>query len=57
MSDKENKIMDATDIQKTVKRIAYQIYETHFKEKQLVLAGVAHNGVILAKRIQEEFKY
>ena len=54
MSDKGNKIMDATDIQKTVKRIAYQIYETHFKEKQLVLAGVAHNGVILAKRIQEE---
>ena len=56
MSDKENKIMDATDIHKTVKRIAYQIYETHFKEKQLVLAGIAHNGVILAKRIQEELE-
>ena len=54
MSENENKIMDAADIHKTVKRIAYQIYETHFEEKQLVLAGVAYNGVVLAKRIQEE---
>ena len=56
MSDNENKIMDAADIHKTVKRIAYQIYETHFEEKQLVLAGVAYNGVVLAKRIQEELE-
>ena len=48
--------MDAADIHKTVKRIAYQIYETHFEEKQLVLAGVAYNGVVLAKRIQEELE-
>ena len=48
--------MDATDIHKTVKRIAFQIYETNFEEKQLVLAGVADNGVILAKRIQEELE-
>ena len=56
MSENENKIMDAADIHKTVKRIAYQIYETHFEEKQLVLAGVAYNGVVLAKRIQEELE-
>ena len=56
MSENENKIMDAADIQKTVMRIAYQIYETHFEEKQLVLAGVAYNGVVLAKRIQEELE-
>ena len=48
--------MDAADIHKTIKRIAYQIYETHFEEKQLVLAGVAYNGVVLAKRIQEELE-
>lgn len=56
MRQKRNKIMDATDIHKTVKRIAYQIYETHFEEAQLILAGIAHNGVILAKRIQEELE-
>jgi pyrimidine operon attenuation protein/uracil phosphoribosyltransferase len=56
MPQKRNKIMDATDIHKTIKRIAYQIYETHFEEAQLILAGIAHNGVILAKRIQEELE-
>ena len=33
--------MDANDIHRTIKRIAYQIYETHFEESQLVLAGIA----------------
>ena len=56
MSENENKIMDEADIHNTVKRIAYQIYETHFEEKQLVLAGVAYNGVVLAKRIQDELE-
>lgn len=56
MPQKRNKIMDAKDIHKTVKRIAYQIYETHFEEAQLILAGIAQNGVILAKRIQEELE-
>jgi pyrimidine operon attenuation protein/uracil phosphoribosyltransferase len=56
MPEIRNKIMDATDIHKTVKRIAFQIYETHFEESQLILAGIAHNGVILAKRIQQELE-
>lgn len=56
MPEKNNKIMDANEIHKTVKRIAYQIYETHFEEPQLVLAGIANNGVILASRIREELE-
>lgn len=56
MSDNINKIMDANDIHKTVERIAYQIYETHFEDSQLILAGITQNGVILAKRIREELE-
>ncbi len=56
MPENRNKIMDANDIHKTVKRIAYQIYETHFEESKLILAGIAHNGVILAKKIQDELE-
>lgn len=56
MADPKSKIMDAHDIQKTVKRIAFQIYENHYEEKQLVLAGIADNGVILGKRILEELE-
>jgi pyrimidine operon attenuation protein/uracil phosphoribosyltransferase len=56
MPDKKNKIMDAHDIQKTVKRIAFQIYENHFEEEQLILAGIDHNGIILGKRIHVELE-
>lgn len=56
MADKRNKIMDANDIHKTVKRIAFQIYETHFEDSQLILAGIAQNGVVLARKIQEELE-
>jgi pyrimidine operon attenuation protein/uracil phosphoribosyltransferase len=56
MPNKKNKIMDAHDIQKTVKRIAFQIYENHFEEEQLVLAGIAQNGIILGKRIHTELE-
>ncbi|MEC7173327.1 MAG: phosphoribosyltransferase family protein [Bacteroidota bacterium] len=48
--------MNANDIHKTVKRIAYQIYETNFEESQLVLAGIKKNGVILARRICDELE-
>ena len=56
MQEKKNKIMNANDIHKTVKRIAYQIYETSFEESQLVLAGIKKNGVILARRICDELE-
>ena len=54
MEAKENKIMNQIDIQKTIRRIAYQIYENNFEEKDLILAGITQNGMILAKRIQKE---
>lgn len=56
MPEKKNKIMDANDIHRTIKRISYQIYETHFEESQLVLAGIKKNGVILARRICDELE-
>jgi pyrimidine operon attenuation protein/uracil phosphoribosyltransferase len=52
----ENKIMDQKDIEKTIKRITYQIYETNFEENELVLAGIKENGLLLATRIQQELK-
>ena len=52
MEAKENKIMNTKNIHDTIKRISYQIYENNFKEKDLVLAGVKENGLILAKRIK-----
>ena len=56
MKAKENKIMNTKNIYNTIKRISYQIYENNFEEKNLVLAGVKENGLVLAKRIQKELE-
>ena len=56
MEEKKNKIMDQKHIQKTIKRISYQIYETNSEENELVLAGIKKNGLELATRIQKELK-
>ena len=48
--------MDQKHIQKTIKRISYQIYETNSEENELVLAGIKENGLDLATRIQKELK-
>ena len=48
---KENIIMDKEDIQRTINRIAYQIYENNIDEKNLILTGIVENGLTLANRI------
>ena len=48
---KENIIMDKEDIQRTIKRIAYQIYENNINEKKLIIAGIVQNGLTLSNRI------
>ena len=48
---KENIIMDKEDIQRTINRIAYQIYENNIDEKNLIVTGVVKNGLTLANRI------
>tara|TARA_B110000483_G_C18058817_1_gene489463 strand:- start:198 stop:701 length:504 start_codon:yes stop_codon:yes gene_type:complete len=48
---KENIIMDKEDIQRTINRIAYQIYENNIDEKNLIVTGIVENGLTLANRI------
>jgi len=48
----ESVILNNTQIQQKIKRIAYQIYEANFTANTLVLAGIADNGFILAKKLQ-----
>lgn len=42
-------ILDARQVKQKIKRMAYEIYEHNFKEKTLVLAGIAGQGYILAE--------
>ncbi len=47
----KNIILTHDQIEHKIKRIAYQIYETFVDENEIVLAGIASNGYILAKKI------
>jgi len=49
-------ILDAPRIQKKITRIAYEIYEEHAGEKEIVLAGVVQGGYALAQKLSQALK-
>ena len=51
MALKKNKIKSAIDIQSSIRRIAYQLYETNIDENSLVLVGIEKKGTYLSKLI------
>ena len=46
-----NIILNQQEIENKIKRIAYQIYETFADEEEIVIAGIAQNGFVLAQKI------
>lgn len=54
--EKKNQILDETVIRRKIKRIAYEIFEKNFQEKELVLAGVVGTGFNFARLIYDELK-
>lgn len=52
----ENKILTHLQIQHTIQRIAYQIYEANVSEKEIVIAGIDGGGLNFAKKIQTVLK-
>ena len=49
-------ILNSSDINHTLRRIAYQILETNLEEESIILAGVFKNGAVLANKIKSELK-
>lgn len=46
-----NIILNNQEIEHKITRIAYQIYETFVDEEVIVIAGIANNGYVFAKKI------
>jgi len=46
-------ILNDSEIQHKIKRIAYQIYENNSSANQIIIAGITSNGFILAKKIKK----
>ncbi|MDP5121231.1 MAG: phosphoribosyltransferase family protein [Spirosomaceae bacterium] len=49
-----NLLLNATQTNQKIRRIAYQIYENNFSEKEIVIAGVVGEGFIFAELIVAE---
>lgn len=49
-------ILTSKQIQQKINRIAYDIYENNYDEKEIIIAGIADNGYFLAKRIADVLK-
>lgn len=49
-------ILNSDQIHQKIHRIAYQIYENNYDETEIVIAGIASNGYILAERIANVLK-
>jgi len=52
----KNIILSNQEIQHKIRRIAYQIYETFVDDKTIVIAGIADNGYIFAKKIAADLQ-
>jgi len=52
MTQIENIILNQTQIDHKIRRIAYQIYENNVSEKEVIIAGIFENGFIFAKKIK-----
>ncbi len=49
-------ILDHNQINQTIKRIAYQIYEANSAEKVVVIAGIQGNGVYFSKQLAKSLE-
>ncbi len=49
-------ILSNKQIQQKINRIAYEIYENNFDEKEIILIGISGCGFVFAKKVQTALK-
>ncbi|MBI3502049.1 MAG: phosphoribosyltransferase [Bacteroidetes bacterium] len=49
-------ILSSRQVQQRIDRMAYQIYENNHLEKEIIIAGIAKNGYLLAERISKKLE-
>lgn len=52
----QNLLLDGTQTNQKIRRIAYQIYENNFTEKEIVIAGISGEGFIFAQQLVSELE-
>ena len=52
----KTQILAHNQVQKILRRMAYQIYEKHFDQKEIIFAAISGQGVQVAKLVQTELQ-
>lgn len=56
MPESKTPILTHQKILQKINRMAYQIYEDNYDQKEIIVAGIAKNGFILANLISDQLK-
>ncbi|MFN3404350.1 MAG: phosphoribosyltransferase family protein [Cytophagaceae bacterium] len=56
MTQERNLILDSTQINQKIKRIAYEIYEKNYRENEIILAGIEGEGFTLAGLLKSQIE-
>ncbi len=54
MTAEKNLVLDDAQVRQKIRRMAYEIFESNFAEKTIVLAGIDGQGYVLAQLLQKE---
>lgn len=49
-----DQILDGPQIRQKIKRMAFEIYESNFEEREIILTGIHENGFLLARLLGDE---
>ena len=49
-------LLNKTQIENRINRIAFQIYEDNFEETEIIIAGIANGGFVFAQRIANQLE-
>ena len=53
MDETKTLILNSRQIEQKIQRIAYEIYEDNFEEKEIIIAGILNSGYVLARRLEQ----
>ena len=56
MASSKVQLLDAVQITQKLQRIAFQIMEENFDEKEITLVGIKEGGYVMAKKLQQVLK-
>ncbi|MFM1875695.1 MAG: hypothetical protein RL266_1432 [Bacteroidota bacterium] len=57
MSAVQTMVLNQTQVNQKIDRLAFEIYENHYTEKEIIIAGIEGNGYTLAQLLTERLTH